>query len=170
MGTLWNDHIANKITVLSFAMMTSPNNFYRVAEIILMFLKRKDVFIQNLKEVGRLFIVSSWVTLREWISSIYKMIRKKVHWKVEFILSSNKLVRTFKIALENNQVSAMYWKHIDSNGAGPVFNDWYIRSSHRRCSVRKGVLRNFAKFTETHLYHSRCRTAFLQNTSKRVLL
>ena len=25
------------------------------------------------------------------------------------------------------------------------------RSSHRRCSVRKGVLRNFAKFTGKHL-------------------
>ena len=71
------------------------------------------------------------------------------------------------------------------------------RSSHRRCSVRKGVLRNFAKFTEKHLYQSlffnkfagpatllkkrlwrRCfpvnvtkflRTPFLQNTSGRLL-
>ena len=29
-----------------------------------------------------------------------------------------------------------------------------FRSSHRRCSVRKGVLRNFAKFTGKHLYLS----------------
>ena len=29
-----------------------------------------------------------------------------------------------------------------------------FRSSHRRCSVRKGVLRNFAKFTEEHLCQS----------------
>ena len=28
------------------------------------------------------------------------------------------------------------------------------RSSHRRCSVRKGVLRNFAKFTRKHLSQS----------------
>ena len=27
-----------------------------------------------------------------------------------------------------------------------------IRSSHQRCTVRKGVLRNFAKFTGKHLY------------------
>ena len=27
-----------------------------------------------------------------------------------------------------------------------------FRSSHRRCSVKKGVPRNFAKFTGTHLY------------------
>ena len=26
-----------------------------------------------------------------------------------------------------------------------------FRSSHRRCSVKKGVLRNFAKFTGKHL-------------------
>ena len=29
-----------------------------------------------------------------------------------------------------------------------------IRSSHQRCSVRKGVLRNFAKFTGKHLCQS----------------
>ena len=29
-----------------------------------------------------------------------------------------------------------------------------FRSSHRRCSVTKGVLRNFAKFTGKHLYQS----------------
>ena len=28
------------------------------------------------------------------------------------------------------------------------------RSSHQRCSVRKGVLRNFAKFTRKHLCQS----------------
>ena len=28
---------------------------------------------------------------------------------------------------------------------------WKIRSSHRRCSVRKDVLRNFVKFTGKHL-------------------
>ena len=75
-----------------------------------------------------------------------------------------------------------------------------IRSSHRRCSVKKGVLRNFAKFTGKHLCQSvffnkvaglrpatllkkrlwyRCfpvkfakflRTPFLQNTSRRLVL
>ena len=30
------------------------------------------------------------------------------------------------------------------------YNDY--RSSHRRCSVRKGVPRNFAKFTVKHLW------------------
>ena len=72
--------------------------------------------------------------------------------------------------------------------------------SHRRCSVKKGVLRNFAKLTGKHLWQNlffnkvaalrpatllkkklwhRCfpknfakfqRTAFLQNTSGRLLL
>ena len=49
-----------------------------------------------------------------------------------------------------------------------------IRSSHQRCSVRKGILRNFAKFTGKHLCHSlffnkvvglRPFQFFLQNTS-----
>ena len=31
---------------------------------------------------------------------------------------------------------------------------WRSRSSHRRCSVRKGFLRNFAKFTGKHLCQS----------------
>ena len=81
-----------------------------------------------------------------------------------------------------------------------VTNHAMNRSSHRRCSLRKGVLRNFAKFTGKHLCQSlffhkvaglspatllnmwlwhRClpvifpkflRTPFLQNTSWRLLL
>ena len=35
------------------------------------------------------------------------------------------------------------------------------RSSHRRCSVRKGVLRNFAKFTGEHL----CQSLFLNKVT-----
>ena len=30
----------------------------------------------------------------------------------------------------------------------------YSKSSHRKCSVKKGVLRNFAKFTGKHLCQS----------------
>ena len=37
-----------------------------------------------------------------------------------------------------------------------------VRSSHRRCSVREGVLRNFAKFTGKHPYQS----LFLNNAWK----
>ena len=33
-------------------------------------------------------------------------------------------------------------------------DDSLDRSSHRRCSVKKGVLRNFAKFTGKHLCQS----------------
>ena len=60
------------------------------------------------------------------------------------------------------------------------------KSSHRWCSVKKGVLRNFARFTGRHLCQSlffnswhRCfpvnfakllRTPFQQDTSRRLLL
>ena len=37
------------------------------------------------------------------------------------------------------------------------------RSSNRRCSVRKGVLRNFAKFTEKHL----CQSPFFNEVAGR---
>ena len=61
-----------------------------------------------------------------------------------------------------------------------------IRNSHQRCSVRKGILTNFAKFTEKHLnlffnkvaglscfpvnFTKFLRTPLLQNTSGRLLL
>ena len=34
------------------------------------------------------------------------------------------------------------------------FEALIFRSSHRRCSIKKGVLRNFAKFTGKHLFQS----------------
>ena len=73
-----------------------------------------------------------------------------------------------------------------------IFFSTIIRSSRRRCSVRKRVLRNFAKFTGKHLCQSHLslrpatllkkrlcfpvnfakfpRTHFLQNTSRRLRL
>ena len=49
------------------------------------------------------------------------------------------------------------------------------RSSHQRCSVKKGVLKNFGKFTGRHLcqslfFNKFLRTPFSQNTSGRLLL
>ena len=85
-------------------------------------------------------------------------------------------------------------------GAWKQKNETYLRSSHQRCSMRKGVLRNFTKFTGKHLCQNlffnkfvglrpatllnkrlwhRCfpvnfvkfrRTPFLKNTSGRLLL
>ena len=39
-----------------------------------------------------------------------------------------------------------------------------FRSSHRRCSIRKGVLRNFAKFTGKHL----CQSLFFNKIAARL--
>ena len=49
------------------------------------------------------------------------------------------------------------------------------KSSHKRCSVKKGVLRNFAKFTGKHLcqslfFNKVLRTPFSQNKSGRLFL
>ena len=61
-----------------------------------------------------------------------------------------------------------------------ILKDLIDRSSHRKCSVRKGVLRNFAKFTEKHLCpglffnkvvgFSLSKNTFSQNTSGWLLL
>ena len=105
--------------------------------------------------------------------------------------------RKFKYSLYNIQISIFFFFFMF------VFQSLAIRyfenkSSHRRCSVRKGALRNFAKFTgktcardsflikmqkerdpEKKGLSYRCflvnfvkflRTPFLQNTSKRLLL
>ena len=40
------------------------------------------------------------------------------------------------------------------------FEMWY-RSSHQRCSMKKGVLKNFAKFTGKHL----CQSLFINKVA-----
>ena len=58
----------------------------------------------------------------------------------------------------------------------PITIQMAIRNSQQRCSVRKGVLRNFAKFTGKQQCNKVpglskfLRTPFLQNTSCRLLL
>ena len=67
----------------------------------------------------------------------------------------------------------------------PLYGFASVRSNHQMCSVKKGVLRNFTKFTGKHLCQSVffnkvaglrlnfakfLRTPFLQNTSGRLLL
>ena len=72
----------------------------------------------------------------EWTESFYFLVMYfHTHVPIKELDSQIKLVLTFYI----------------------VFNRWNIskdRSSHQRCSIRKGVLRNFAKFTGRHLCQS----------------
>ena len=41
------------------------------------------------------------------------------------------------------------------------FND-FVRSSHRKCSIKKAVLKNFVKFTRKHL----CQSLFFNKVVK----
>ena len=91
-------------------------------------------------------------------------------------------------------IEVEYWLEIGCKVLGKI-RLLIVRSSHQRCSVRKGVLRNFAKFTGGHLcqnlflikrrplltrriwhryfpvnFAKFLRTPFLQNTSGRLLL
>ena len=58
------------------------------------------------------------------------------------------------------EVSPVFSRKLEKSALilGKIANLWVkfpiYRSSHRRCSVRKGVLRNFAKFTGKHLCQS----------------
>ena len=58
--------------------------------------------------------------------------------------------------LMHDDISFTYIRHYKRS----TINPWGTRrNSHRRCSVKKGVLRNFAKFTGKHL----CQTLVLNN-------
>ena len=48
-------------------------------------------------------------------------------------------------------VEILYCKHAAGNCFSIVH---WKRSSHQRCSIKKGVFRNFTKLTEKHLYQS----------------
>ena len=49
----------------------------------------------------------------------------------------------------------LVWTFSDMNKKrNKLLRKWRSRSSHRRCSVRKGVLRNFSKFTGKHMCKS----------------
>ena len=51
-----------------------------------------------------------------------------------------------------------------------IFEWWNLRSSRQKCSMEKGVLETFAKFTGNLSFVKFWRTAFLQNTFGRLLL
>ena len=62
-------------------------------------------------------------------------------------------------------------KHYIHCKKGHEANVLTYRSSHQRCSIKRGVLRNFTKFTGKHLKFVKfLRPPFLQNTSGRLLL
>ena len=97
----------------------------------------------------------------------------------------------------NLSATSIYWRekhlgnrklHLSGRGNSVLANKFVkCKSSHQRCSVKKGVLRSFQKFRKIHrktpvlkksLWH-RCfsvsfakflRTAFLQNISGRLIL
>ena len=73
----------------------------------------------------------------------------------------------------------MLEQSIDNKGCSNIrFLLMMLRSSHQGCSVKKGVFRNFSKFTGKHMcqtcflvnFEKFLRTPFLQNTSGQLLL
>ena len=75
--------------------------------------------------------------------------KKAIHlyfWKEKKNNKNNKIKRK----AEKNDMNKRWLK----TDPFTKVNRAFYRSSHRRCSVRKGSLRNFAKFTGKHLYQS----------------
>ena len=70
---------------------------------------------------------------------------------IECLFSKINLIKTL-LRYQLSQASLDYLLSISTE------NPAKFRSSHRRCPVRKGVLRNFAKFTRKHL----CQSLFLK--------
>ena len=86
------------------------------------------------------------------------------HWPAKRYWISLDLKKTnlFKNNLNNTRNNMKSQIQNKKNGGivellTPTLNKIISRSSHQRCSLRKGVLRNFAKFTGKHL----CRSLFL---------
>ena len=69
----------------------------------------------------------------------------------------NKTKETKKAKKKENKEISLNSQRIIAGTSDGTAN----RSSHRRCSVRKGVLRNFVKFTEKHL----CRILFFNKVA-----
>ena len=82
------------------------------------------------------FQKSLWLSWDEMGHSLSKLLIKALHWSLSRVFwltldgkASNESVKMIELVVNN-------------------------RSSHQRCSLKKGVLRNFTKFTGTHLCQS----------------
>ena len=75
-----------------------------------------------------------------------------------FLITNNKIYDYFSVIYGSRYVQASVLKmtcnkvmtHCNNSLIHCLCKDFY-KSSHRRCSVRKGVFRNFAKLTGKHL-------------------
>ena len=89
--------------------------------------------------------------------------------------------------LNKTKIRAFFESHLKSEAAWTLnmckmkqkswialYNLWKNRSGHQRCSVEKGVLRNFAKFTGKHLCQSlflrKLQASGLGQVSRRILI
>ena len=71
-----------------------------------------------------------------------------------YLLFTSIVIFTSWKVFTNGVFSGPYFPVFERNTGKYGSGETSYRSSHRRCSVKKGVLRNFAKFTEKHLCQS----------------
>ena len=83
-----------------------------------------------------------------------------------YLLCTSIVICTSRKVSRYGVFSAPYFPVFGLNSGKYGPEETLYRSSHRMCSVKKGVLRNFAKFTGKHL----CQRLFLKtNTSKNTI-
>ena len=97
-------------------------------------------------DISQIFKKYTWL---EWaILSIMQHDCCQLEFDLPYPLMSLSPKDRLQISRELNKLSQFKWIKLDSN-----FPE-IIRSRHRRCSVKKGVLRNFEKFTGENLCQS----------------
>ena len=127
--------------------------------------------ILNMTDISRRWCKLNFGTLRGYLKSCHflERIDARRQYFYFFIQSSwnnwQEITQTTLLYTNLGLLLPFKWNQIRLK-LGQLLLDTKIRSSHRRCSIIKGVLRNFAKFKGKHL----CRTPFLQNTSEGLLL
>ena len=86
-----------------------------------------------------------WVSLKPGLK-IIKM--RQINWTEHLFCSVNRINLTNVLIFHNKKILTFrFWL------LQPFFYNIF-RSSHQRCSVKKGVFRNFAKFVGKHLCQS----------------
>ena len=76
-----------------------------------------------------------------------------VRYKIQFLIIQFQLNSNTSVlcCIDNENTSSVAFVSRSTETSRRSSNKKIVRSSHRRCSVKKGVLKNFTKFTVKHL-------------------
>ena len=105
-------------------------------------LNESKIKLLLLRPINKLNLISSGIKLKEHLLTLAKSVTY-LGIEIDKTLSWNNQI---EVLAKNSAELTEFFLNLD-----------IARSSHQRCSVKKGALKNFAKFTEKHL----CQSLFL---------